>query len=271
MPVTSDSDPGQPASSNVAAVKATAGNLRTASDMVQACTISERRTVVRDRAFISTVRPMAESMTMNRVIHSAVRRDLDRLAAALAVAPDGDRARAGDLRRAYAHLHAQLKHHHEQEDELVFPALSRLGIDTLLLEEMDSEHVAMAEALDSTATLMEQYAGTGSTADAAAARTEVERTRAVVERHLAHEENELEPLIRPHLESAEWKQVEKGFRKAPPTTIGRFFAWLTDGMDPESQSYLRSTIPRPVILGFSNVFGRQYHRTIAPVWRPAPH
>ena len=41
-------------------------------------------------------------MTMNRVIHGAVRRDLARLEAALAVAPDGDRERAGALRDAYA-------------------------------------------------------------------------------------------------------------------------------------------------------------------------
>ncbi len=90
---------------------------------------------------------------------------------------------------------------------------------------------------------------------------------AVVERHFAHEEGELEPLMRPHLESTEWKQVEKTLRKSPPTTTGRFIAWLTDGMDPENQSYLRSTIPRPVIAVLSRVFGRQYHREVAPVWR----
>jgi hemerythrin-like domain-containing protein len=212
---------------------------------------------------------MAATMTMNQVIHGAVRRDLDRLAAALATARDRDVARAGDLQRAYAHLHAQLKHHHQQEDRFVFPALGRLGIDTTLLEEMDSEHEAMSDALDETAAAMQRYAVTGSADDAATARAEVMRTRAVVERHLAHEENELEPLVQPHLESEEWKQVEKALRKAPPTTTGRFFAWLTDGMEPESRSYLRSTIPAPVVFVFSKVLGRQYHRTVAPVWQPS--
>jgi hemerythrin-like domain-containing protein len=210
---------------------------------------------------------MAETMTMNRVIHAAVRRDLDRLAAALDEARDGDETRAQGLHRAYAHLHGQLKHHHEQEDRLVFPALDRLGVDTALIGDMEGEHHAMADALGRTATVMERYAGTGSAAHAAAARDSVEETRAVVERHLAHEENELEPLMHPHLESAEWKRVEKALRKSPPTTIGPFFAWITDGMDPESRSYVRSTIPPPVVAVFSRVFGRSYHRTIAPVWR----
>ena len=212
---------------------------------------------------------MSETMTMNRVIHAAVRRDLDRLGAALAVARDGDTARAGDLRRAYAALHAQLKHHHEQEDEIVFPALARLGVDTGLIHEMDDEHHAMSDALDVTATAMDRYAGSGSSQDAEAARASVEQTRLVVERHLAHEEAELEPLMAPHLESPEWKAAEKALRKAPPTTTGQFFAWLTDGLDPESERYVRSTVPAPVIAVFSKLFGRRYHREIAPVWRSA--
>jgi hypothetical protein len=142
-------------------------------------------------------------------------------------------------------------------------------VDTALLEDMDGEHQAMSDALDTLATAMRRYAGTGSAADAAAARASLVATRTVVERHLAHEEGELEPLMHPHLESAEWKAAEKALRKSPPTTIGRFFAWLTDGMDPESRAYLRSTIPGPVIAVFSRVFGRRYHRDVAPVWRSA--
>lgn len=206
-------------------------------------------------------------MTMNRVIHNAVRRDLGRLTSALASAPDGDPGRARDLQRAYANLHAQLTHHHESEDEHVFPTLRRLGVDTGLIDDMDGEHQAMASALDRTSTLLQQYAGTGSAADAAAARESVEETHAVVEQHLAHEETELEPLMGPHIQTEEWKQAEKALRKQPPVTAGRFFAWLTDGMDPESRAFLRSTVPPPVVAVLSKVFGRQYHREIAPVWR----
>ena len=214
---------------------------------------------------------MAETMSMNRVIHAAVRRDLDRLARALTTAPDGDTARARDLQRAYANLHGQLKHHHEQEDRHVFPALGRFGVDTALLEDMDEEHHAMSDALTATAAAMGTYAASGSAADAATARLSVDETRFVVDRHLRHEEGELEPLVEPHLESAEWKQVEKDLRKMPPTAAGRFFAWITDGMGPEERSYLRSTVPPPVLALLSRVFGRQYHREVAPVWRVATH
>jgi DUF438 domain-containing protein len=209
---------------------------------------------------------MSQDMSMNRVIHNAVRRDLGRLATALGSARDSDVGRARDLQRAYDNLHAQLTHHHKAEDAHVFPALRRLGVDPVLINEMDGEHEAMADALGSTAGLMQRYAGTGSAADAAAARSSVEQTRQVVDDHLTHEEAQLEPLMRPHLESEEWKQAERALRKLPPVTAGRFFAWVTDGMDPDSRAFLRTTIPAPVVALLSNLVGRQYHREIAPVW-----
>ena len=210
---------------------------------------------------------MAEHMTMNRVIHNAVRRDLDRLDEALLAVADGDADRARQLQRAYALLHAQLKHHHEQEDALVFPALVRLGIDEVLISDMDREHHAMADALAQTATAMETYAASGSARDAAAARGSLATTTQVVERHLTHEETELEPLMVPHVDTAEWKRTEKQLRKGPVRDAGVFFAWLTDGMDPVSRDYVKSTVPAPVVLLLSKVFGRSYHRDIAPVWR----
>ncbi len=207
------------------------------------------------------------TMTMNRVIHSAVRRDLDRLATALRSAADGDTSRARALQAAYVQVHAQLRHHHEQEDTLVFPALGRLGVDTVLIGEMADEHQAMSDALGRTAGAMNAYAVTGAASDAAAARASVEDTRVVVDRHLRHEEAELEPLMSPHLGSAEWKAVEKQLRKVPPTTAGVFFAWLTDGMGPEEERYLKDTVPGPVVAVLTKVFGRRYHREIAPIWR----
>jgi hypothetical protein len=132
---------------------------------------------------------------------------------------------------------------------------------------MESEHHAMAEALAETGAAMTTLAGSGSAADVAAARESVVRTRAVVDRHLDHEETELEPQMAPHLETPEWKAVEKQLRKQPLGAVGRYFAWLTDGMSEPHRAYLRATIPAPVVVALSRLFGRSYYREIAPVWR----
>lgn len=203
---------------------------------------------------------------MNRVIHAAVRRDLARLESALEGARDGDRERAAELQRAYANLFRELKHHHESEDQWVFPMMSKLVEDHALLETMDAEHHAMAEALAETDAAMGRYAATGSADGANAARESIIRTQAVVDQHLDHEENELEPLMVPHMESPEWKEVEKKLRSQPLGQIGRFMAWLQDGMEPDTRGYLRGTIPPPVLFVLGRVVGRSYHREIAPVW-----
>jgi hemerythrin-like domain-containing protein len=205
--------------------------------------------------------------TMNRVIHAAVRRDLERLSAALDDLADGDRPRAQALERAYANLRQELTHHHEGEDTYIWPMCAAVGIDQGLLDEMESEHHVMAEALADTSAAMSTVAGTGSRADAAAARASVVRTREVVERHLRHEEAELEPALNPFLDSPEWKAVEKKLRSQPPGVAGRFFAWVTDGMSDEHRAFLKKTVPTPVVTVLARVFGRRYYKTVAPVWR----
>ena len=210
---------------------------------------------------------MAEQLSMNQVIHAAVRRDLSRLDAALGAARDGDRDRAQQLQRAYAALHDQLSHHHQQEDTYIFPTLQRLGVDATLVGEMDSEHHAMADALAETAQVMHRYAASGSGADAASARESVRSTTQVVERHLAHEEAELEPLMEPYLEDPTFKQAEKDLRKGPITQAGVFFAWLTDGMEPHVRTALTARVPAPVVFLLPRLFGRKYYRQVAPVWK----
>jgi hemerythrin-like domain-containing protein len=210
---------------------------------------------------------MAKTMTMNRVIHHAVLRDLARLESALGAARDGDVARAGQLERAYANLQLELTHHHEGEDAFVFPFLADHGAAPDLLKAMDDEHHAMADGLAETHTAMAAYAASGSASDAEAARASVARTRAVIERHLSHEEDDLEPLLVPHMQTAEWKTVEKQLRPKSLVVTGRFLAWIQDGMTDDGRAYVRSRIPPPVVAVLGKVAGRSYHRNIAPTWR----
>ncbi|SFF72002.1 hemerythrin domain-containing protein [Blastococcus tunisiensis] len=206
-------------------------------------------------------------LTMNRVIHAAVRRDLERLSTALGRMQDGDRDRARALERAFANLRTELTHHHEGEDTHIWPMLARVGVDGALLEAMEGEHHAMADALAVTSLDMATVARSGSAADAAAARASIERTRLVVERHLQHEENELEPRLTPHLGTPEWEAVEKKLSRQPPRVAGRFFAWLTDGISDEHRAFLRTAVPAPVVVVLARTFGRRYYRDVAPVWR----
>jgi hypothetical protein len=131
------------------------------------------------------------------------------------------------------HLAAPIVRHHEGDDRHAFPALARLHVHAEVLATLEAEHEAMAQALTETRDVLARYA----------------------------------PLMVPHLESAEWKAAEKQLRRQPPGVAGRFFAWIQDGMDDPERKYLGRTVPTPVRLVLSKVFGRGYHREIAPAWR----
>jgi hemerythrin-like domain-containing protein len=210
---------------------------------------------------------MATTMTMNRLIHAAVRRDFARLLSAVGEVADGDLSRARSLDRAYANLRAQLTHHHEGEDRWIWPMLAKVGVARELLAAMESEHQAMSAAMAETTDAMRGFATTGSTSDRANALESLVRTQRVVEEHLTHEEEELEPALGPHHGSPEWKEAEKKLSRQPLSVAGPFMAWLEDGMSPEGRSFLRSTVPAPVTFILRRVFGRRYNREIAPVWR----
>ena len=208
----------------------------------------------------------APPRTMNGLIHNAVRRDLARLATALDAWPDGDRDRAARLERAFANLRHELTHHHEGEDTHVWPYLAGVGVDGELLRQMEAEHAAMSVALAQTAGALAALSRTGAAADAAAARDGLARTRTVVVTHLDHEETALEPTLREHEGSAEWKAVTRALRHRSPAKAGSFFAWLTDGMDDGDRAVLRATVPAPVTAVLAGAFGRRYTREIAPAW-----
>src|SRR5215472_12726051 len=104
---------------------------------------------------------MAE-MSINRVIHRAVRRDLDRFIEALStLGGDGER-RVEQVLTAWANFQDQLTHHHSGEHRIAWPALRKVGVSDGLLTRLDAEHERMAAALESAGEAMRSLRGTPS-------------------------------------------------------------------------------------------------------------
>jgi hemerythrin-like domain-containing protein len=207
-------------------------------------------------------------LDMNQIIHAAVRRDLARTETALRSMADGDAGRAAAVQRAWTALWGQLRHHHEQEDQHVWPYVRSLAVvDPAVVDAMESEHHAMAAACDAATAAIDAVTVDPSDVNAAAAADAVAEAARITDAHLEHEERAITPVIQERLETPEWKAIEAEFRKGGPVKGGQFLAWLQDGGDPEAQAALRSKIPPPVLFVLSRGFGRSYHRNVAPVWR----
>jgi hemerythrin-like domain-containing protein len=206
-------------------------------------------------------------MSMNRLIHCAVRRDLDRMRRALDGFGDGDRQRCAALHRAWSNFDAQLTDHHESEHEIVWPALKAIGVASPTIDSFDTEHEAMAADLAAARIAMEKLGRSASRSDADSAAAAVERLQATTVAHLDHEEQETEPALAQHHGHPAIKEMAKKFsRRSSPARAGVFFAWVQDGATPEQIAALHASVPGPVLAVLGGLFGRRYRKEVAPVW-----
>jgi hemerythrin-like domain-containing protein len=209
---------------------------------------------------------MAE-MSMNKAIHAAFRRDLERFIDALGRFPDGDRQRAAQLDAAWKNFDDQLTRHHEGEHEIAWPALQKVGVSPELLTQMDAEHDTMATALAAARTALAALRASASAADADAAWTAMLELQRVTVAHLDHEEAEIEDVYLANQDSPEMKAMGREFAKVGPVQGGTFFAWALDGAGPAETAAIAGTVPKPVLTVITGLFGRTYRSTVAPVWR----
>jgi hypothetical protein len=88
----------------------------------------------------------------------------------------------------------------------------------------------------------------------------------VLNQHLAHEEQELEPRAAEFHATPEIKGAQKRARRAHRGNQGTLFSWLLDGADADARQGLRRDVPPPVLFVICRTGGRRYRRTVAPVW-----
>lgn len=213
-----------------------------------------------------SVSGMAE-LSMNQIIHAAVRRDLERTAAGLRSLADGDAKRAAGLQRAWAFLQAELEHHHRGEDEHIFAFLRAQGVELGLLDAMEAEHGALHDALVAGRSAIDAVVADPTSARAVEAAAVVDAGAEVIGRHLEHEERDVEPLIEQHRTTPGFKDAEKAVRHTRLSRAGDFLAWVQNGASARERRALTQTIPAPVVMIIGAVFGRGYRRDVAPVWK----
>jgi len=205
---------------------------------------------------------------MNKVIHGAVRRDLDRFRRALDDFSDGDTERAAALHTAWVNFDSQLTEHHQGEHEIAWPAMKAIGIDTSTIETFDGEHEAMAADLAAARESMATFRRTATRQAADSAAVAMAKLQTTTVGHLDHEERETEPALTRHHDDPAVKEMGKKFsRRTGPAKAGVFFAWVQDGASAAELSALRQSVPGPVLAILGGLFGRSYRQQVAPVWR----
>ncbi|CAM3712100.1 hemerythrin domain-containing protein [Nocardioides zeicaulis] len=204
---------------------------------------------------------------MNQVIHAAVRRDVARTEQALRALAEGDAARVSQVRTAWRNLVRELTHHHEAEDEHMWPFLASRGFDATLLAQMEAEHQAMKTALASVSAGLDALVATPTADHATAVADDVARAATVVKGHLEHEERDVEGLMDDLKHDADFEELTKKLRPASTLDAANALAWMQDGAGPRELEGLRAAVPRPVVAVLTTLLARRYRREVAPTWR----
>lgn len=142
------------------------------------------------------------------VVHRAFRREFGQIAELVLQAPAGDLRRAAVIAKHLDLVVEVLHHHHQAEDEYLWPLLlARAAMRADLVHRMEHQHEAMGSCLDKIEALLNQWRRTS----AASPARELSATlwtlsKALVE-HLDDEERHILPLAEECLTSAEWEKL----------------------------------------------------------------
>ncbi|MEU1150900.1 hemerythrin domain-containing protein [Streptomyces sp. NPDC005863] len=171
--------------------------------------------------------------------HDAFRRDLERLAAAVA----SGRAGTPQVRAGWENFKRQLHVHHTVEDAVLWPRIagqvSERPDDQRLLAEMEAEHAQLDSALAAVdAGLSSRSADLGE---------RVGRLAQSLGSHMRHEEDAALPLIQDVLTHKDWDAFRSAMaKKQGPKGAAIYIPWVMDGRDVTERKRFLDCMPAPV-------------------------
>lgn len=208
------------------------------------------------------------------VIHTALRREV-RLAGPLVRG-----VAVGDLERATtvaAHLGVVLRmlhHHHENEDELVWPPLAEraVGEEPGMVALMQEQHLALEHCLEQIASTMPRWSRGAGAAERDELAGALEALHAILDEHLEAEERMALPMAERVLTEEEWEAIGRHGEKAAK---GRekllVFGILVYEGDPATVAQMLSKAPLPVRTLLPRLALRRYRRHAAAIYgTPTP-
>ncbi|HET7901109.1 MAG TPA: hemerythrin domain-containing protein [Candidatus Nanopelagicales bacterium] len=143
---------------------------------------------------------------------------------------------------------SMLHHHHESEDELLYPVLeARAPEQAARTEQIDEEHKAIATAIDESLARCATWRATPTAETGEALAASLDDLLAVLEPHLVDEEAEVVPLAARVLTKEEWEAIGAHSRASiPREKMSIAFGMLLEPLDEADRAHMRAQLPLPV-------------------------
>lgn len=199
------------------------------------------------------------------LVHRAFRRELGLLPAMIGQVGDGDVTAAGRVAAHASEMLGALHHHHEMEDELLWPRLlDRAPAAGEIVHQMTAQHEAIGQLLSRVDVALPQWRDQARAADALPLTEDVTELHARLVQHLDEEERQVLPVAAQTITQAEWDELgERGFASIPKSRRLVFLGYILESADPAERSWFLTRVPAPARILYKLIGRRSYARETA--------
>jgi hemerythrin-like domain-containing protein len=157
---------------------------------------------------------------------------------------------------------AALHHHHEGEDELLYPKLiQRVPEQAPMTEHVEHEHLAIKTALEAASAACAAWRQQPSADTGEALAVALDNLNAVVEPHLNDEEQKVVPLAAVTLTQQEWDEMgEHGVAWIPRKMRGIAFGMIVEPLDEADRAHMMRVLPAPVRMLYPFLIDRPWKK-----------
>ncbi|SDU47205.1 hemerythrin domain-containing protein [Gordonia westfalica] len=205
------------------------------------------------------------------VVHSALRRDLERTRVVLESPPYPDDARRRALADHVTWMMEFLHEHHTAEDTGLWPLIRARSPETAgLIDQMAADHRRIGPAIDAMNDAAAAYRADPDARDLLL--DALNRLTGVLLPHLEREELETMPVVAATISTPKYLEVENEYFIKPKgfTELGREAHFIVDGVDPETRDYMYGLVPPIPRFLLVHGFKRGYRRRSELLWGNGP-
>ena len=200
------------------------------------------------------------------LVHRVCRREFRLLPLMVRGVVDGDTTSASRVFRHATEMIDALHHHHQNEDELLWPRLEqRAPLDAVMAEQMQAQHNVIGELLARAEAALPAWQRAARAGDGDALAADLGQLHARLEEHLDEEEQHVLPVVGQTITPTELDELaERGFAAMPKRRALVFLGHILESASPGEQSrFLRRRVPPPVRLLYRLIGRRAFTRETA--------
>ena len=157
---------------------------------------------------------------------------------------------------------AALHHHHEGEDELLYPKLiQRVPEQAAMTEQVEHEHLTIKTALEAASAACVAWRQRPSAETGEALATALDHLNEVVQPHLDDEENKVVPLAAVTFTQQEWDAMGKhGVAWIPRNKRGIAFGMILEPLGDADRAHMMRSLPAPVRMLYPILIDRPWKK-----------